>query len=114
MSAGVLTAQDVSERLAISMSQVTERQNEGLLFAVQIDQETVFPAWQLVNNGVVDNFTETMLMLNTTSAVGVFRFFQTYDEDLGCTPIDALKKGEDQQIEMIRILAKQFSQQVAR
>lgn len=114
ISAGILSARDVSELLNIPMSQVSERREKGLLLAVQIDQGTVFPGWQFDKGGVIDHFTEIMLMLATSSSVSVFRFFQTFDEDLGCTPTDALKNGDPSELEIVKILAKQFNNQVAR
>jgi len=53
-------------------------------------------------------------MLDTSSSVGIFHFFLTYDEDLGQTPINALKEGMPRHLKMLKILAAQFNQQIAR
>ena len=112
-SAGILSAQEVSELLGIPISEVALRLRTGSLLAVQVDEGRAFPSWQFNKNRVVEHFPEIMLMLDTSS-VGVFRFFQTYDEDLACTPIEALKSGEHKQFGIVKILAQQFNKQVAR
>jgi len=53
-------------------------------------------------------------MLNTNSPVGIVQFFLTTDEDLQKKPIDVLKGGDTKELARVKILAKQFYQQVAR
>ena len=113
-SGGVYSTKEVSELLGISPSAVRMRLMRGQLLAIPFGGTTVFPVWQFDENGVIEHFLEIKATLSTSSPVGVVQFFLTYDEDLGHTPIEALKSGNPSQLELVKILAKQFNKQVAR
>ena len=111
---GTYTAREVSLLLDISSIKIEEQKNINLL-AVQVGDDTLYPCWQFDGNVVVENFTEIMVMLNTSSPVDIVQFFLTKDEDLGCiSPIVALKMGIPEQVALVKILAKQFHQHCAR
>jgi hypothetical protein len=111
---GVFTTQQVAQLLGITPSAVRKRLERGRLLAVPFGEGANYPVWQFDENGVIEHFADIMAMLNTTSPVGMVQFFLTYDEDIGQTPIDALKEGNPRDFEIVKILARQFNQQVAR
>jgi len=113
-SGGVYTTQQVAELLGISPSAVRKRLERGRLLAIPFGEGSNFPVWQFDETGVLEHFAEIMAMLDTASSAGKARFFLAYDEDLQQTPIDALKAKDAEQLEIVRILAQQFNQQVAR
>jgi hypothetical protein len=104
----------VAELLDISEGAVRKRLERGRLLGIPFGENTSFPVWQFDDNGVVEHFAEIMALVETSSPIGKFRFFLTFDEDLGQTPIDALKDGDPKLLEIVKILATQFNQQVAR
>jgi hypothetical protein len=56
------------------------------LLSVPFKENTSYPVfWQFDKNGVVTLFADTMALLDTSSSIGLFRFFQTRDEDLSYT-----------------------------
>lgn len=111
---GTYSTIEVADLLGISTSAVRKRLECGRLLSVIFGDITSYPVWQFDEKGVVTQFVNTMALLDTSSPVSAFRFFLTHDQDLGCTPIKALKKGERKQLKTVKILAQQFNQQIAR
>lgn len=111
---GVLNTQQVAELLGITPGAVRKRLERGRLLAVPFGEGANYPVWQFDENGVIEHFADIMAMVNTTSPAGMVQFFLAYDEDMGKTPIDALKEGNPRDFEIVKILAQQFNQQVAR
>jgi hypothetical protein len=111
---GVYSAKKVAELLGISSGAIRKRVERNNLLAVMLGGQLQFPIWQFTEAGVVDHFTEILGILGPVSAVSAIQFFLTYDEDLRDTPIGALQRGDRSQLETIRLLAKQWQQQVAR
>ncbi|MEJ1362011.1 MAG: hypothetical protein RPU34_05705 [Candidatus Sedimenticola sp. (ex Thyasira tokunagai)] len=111
---GVYTTQQVTELLGITPGDVRKRLERGRLLAVSMGEGTSYPVWQFDDKGVIERFADIMAMISTTSPVGMVQFFLTHDEDMGKTPVEALKGGDPKQLKMVKILAQQFNQQVAR
>jgi len=110
---GTCSIDEVSQLLDISKSEVKELTCSELL-GVELQGRIVYPCWQFDDGAIVEKFTEIMAMLNTDSSVARVQFFLTTDEDLKKKPIDVLKDGDAKEIDFVKILAKQFYQQVAR
>lgn len=110
---GTYSNDEVSLLLAIPKSEVKEQTGSELL-GIKLQGETVYPCWQFDGNTIVENFTEIMAMLNTDSSVASVQFFLTTNEDLKKKPIDVLKGGDEKELATVKLLAKQFYQQVAR
>ena len=113
-SGGVYTTKQVATLLGISPNAVIMRLERGHLLGLPFGESLGYPVWQFEENGVVEYFSEVMILLDTSSSAGMVRFFLTHDEDLGQTPINALKQGTPKQLEMVKNLATQFNQQIAR
>ena len=113
-SGGAYTTKEVAELLGISPGAVRKRLERGSLLAVSLGENSSYPVWQFDDNGIVSHFSEIMAMVETNSSVGLVQFFLTCDEDLKQTPIEALKSGDPDRLAIVRILAQQFNQQVAR
>ena len=113
-SGGLFTTLQVATLLGINPSAVIKLLERGRLLSLPFGGSIGYPVWQFNENGVVENFVDIMAMLDTSSSVGIFHFFLTYDEDLGQTPINALKEGMPRHLKMLKILAAQFNQQMAR
>lgn len=112
-SGGTYTSEEVSCLLGIPLIDVAERRNYDLL-ALQFDDDIAYPCWQFNENAVVEHFAEIIALLDTLSMVSVVQFFLSKDEELNKSPIDVLKEGVPNEIARVRLLAKQFHQQVAR
>lgn len=110
---GTCSIDEVSRLLGISKSEVKEQTGSGLL-GIELQGEIVYPCWQFNGDSIVDNFTEIMAMVKTDSPVGLVQFFLTTDGDLKKKPIDVLKGGDTKELATVKLLAKQFYQQVAR
>ena len=111
---GTYTIDEVSRLLGISISEVEERTGSEFL-AVQLDEGISYPCWQFDGNEVVKYFSDVMAMLDLSySPVGIVQFFLTKDEDLNKSLIDALKDGNKKELALVKLLAQQFHQQVAR
>ncbi len=110
---GTCSINEVSQLLGILKSEVKEQTGSEFL-GIQLQGETVYPVWQFDENAIVKNFTEIMAMLNTDSSVAIVQFFLTTDAVLKKKPINVLKGGDTKEIATVKILAKQFYQQVAR
>jgi len=113
-SGGVYTRDQVAALLEISEEEVLELVEQGGLLVIELGGEHGFPKWQFDENGIVPRFAEILGILETSSPVGVIRFFLSQSVVLGCPPIKALKSNMPNQVEMVRLLAQQFNQQVAR
>jgi len=113
-SGGVYSSSEVAELLGISLDEVSALVEQRGMLAIELDDEYQFPTWQIDENGIVPKFAEIMAMLDTASPIGAVRFFQTFDRYLGETPIQTLRKNSENQLELIKQLAKQFNQQTAR
>jgi hypothetical protein len=113
-SGGVYSTKEVADLLGVSASAVRKRHDRNGLLSVPVSKNPSYPVWQFDEQGVIKHFPEILDLLKTTSPVGAVQFFLTYDEDLGQTPIDALKSGDTDKLDMVRTLAAQFNQQVAR
>jgi len=111
---GLFTTQEVADLLDISLDAVCNRLERKQLLSIPNGEEPCFPVWQFKNNDVVNHFASIMALLDTSSSVGIFRFFLTYDEDLKCTPIEALEASNLNQLKIVKTLAIQFNQQAAR
>lgn len=111
---GIYTTEEVSEFLGIPPNAVQKRLEQGCLLAVPFENNYGYPIWQFDKKDVVDHFSEIMAILNTSLPIGITQFFLTYDEDLESTPIEALKSCDPNQLEIVKLLAQQFYQQVAR
>jgi len=111
---GVYNTKEVADLLNISSDAVRKRAAQGRFLIVRLGEQTCYPVWQFDDGNIVEHFTDVMIMLDTTSSVGVVQFFLSYDEDLEQTPIEALKSGDPDKLAIVEILAKQFNQQVAR
>lgn len=111
---GVYSTEEVAKLLNISSGAVRKRLERGRLLSVPIGEKASFPVWQFGEEGVVKHFPDIMSSLKTSSPIGVVQFFLTFDEDLGETPIEALKSGGAEKLELVKILAEQHYQQVAR
>ena len=109
---GTYSIDEVSLLLGIPKSEVKEQSGAELL-GIKLQGETVYPCWQFDGHEVIENFTEIMAILKTDSPVGIVQFFLTRDEDLQKKPVDVLKGGDIKELATVRILAKQFYQQVA-
>lgn len=113
-SGGTYTTHEVSELLCITASAVQKLTEHCHLLAIPLGDKTCYPVWQFDENGVIEHFSVIMGMLNTSSPVGVVQFFLTNDLYLGQSPIDALRSGDPKQLDKVKLLAKQFYQQIAR
>ncbi|MBL1274980.1 MAG: hypothetical protein COB30_002735 [Ectothiorhodospiraceae bacterium] len=113
-SGGVYTTQQVAQLLDTTPGAVRKRLERGRLLGIPFGENTSFPVWQFDDNGIVKHFADIMKLVNTSSSLGKFYFFLTYDEDLGQTSIDALKDNDLKKFEIVKILATQFNQQIAR
>jgi len=110
---GTCSIDEVSQLLGISQDEVKEQTGSELL-GIELQGKIVYPCWQFDKNEIVENFTEIMAMLKTDYPVGIVQFFLTTDEDLQKKPIDVLKGGDTKELARVKILAKQFYQQVTR
>ena len=111
---GTCSAQEAAERLQIGQESLSHQIDSKQVLAVFVDGEMRFPVCQFDGNSVLDHFADIYRLLDTASPVSAIRFFLTHDGDLGDTPQNALKDATPERLEVIRILAKQFNQQVAR
>ena len=113
-SGGLFTTQQVATLLGINPDAVIKRLERGRLLALPFGESIGYPVWQFNENEVVEHFADILAVLDISSSAGMFRFFLTHDEGLGLTPINALKEGFPRHLKMVKILASQFNQQIAR
>ncbi|MFK5949502.1 MAG: hypothetical protein QM500_12120 [Methylococcales bacterium] len=114
VAGGVFTTKEVADLLSTSPGAVRKRVERKRLLTIPFGKEARFPVWQFDEHSVVNSFANIMALLDTSSPIGIFRFFLTYDDDLKCTPIEALKENNINQLRNVKILASQFNQQIAR
>jgi len=113
-SGGTYSIDKVAEILSITKDEVLQYYNNRKLLAFEYRGELVYPTWQFNNGDVIPYFGEIMSILGIHPPVCLFRFFLTYDSDLKLTPVEAMIKGDPKEIHIVRILAQQFNNQVAR
>lgn len=109
---GTYSTQQVADLLGIKSDAVRKRKAKGQLIAIASGEHTVYPTFQFDRSGVVRHLPELLEILKADSPVDAVQFFLTPDSDLGDTPINALKRGQN--VELVFRLAKQFGRQVAR
>lgn len=112
---GSLTAAEVAQLLDITPDAVRKRSRRGGLLTLPRGGHSVFPLFQFdVEAGrIVPGFSELLALLDTDSAPAKLRFFLTPDQDLGTTPIEALRDGGQGVRELLERKAQQFDQQLA-
>lgn len=111
---GVLAEDEVASRLSKSVEEILAMTEHKQLLAVPVGTSKAYPVWQFSHDGVVPLFRETMALLDTNEPISIVQFFLAYDDDLGKTPIQALKDERPKELEIVAILARQFLRQVAR
>ncbi len=117
---GIMSAAEVSDLLGTETCEVRDLRDQGKLIALAFDEDDAvyYPLFQFTSRKnevgtIVNNFSETLALLESESPIDSAVFFLTPDVDLDWdTPINALKRGEN--IEMFKRLAKQFGRQTAR
>lgn len=91
---GVLTPEQVSERLNRTRQAVHQRQRKGQLLAVPGVRGAVYPVWQFTDDEVVPGFSEVLEALGDTPPAMAVQFFLTGRDTLGGErPLDALRAG---------------------
>lgn len=91
---GVLTPEQVAERLKRTRQAVHQRQKKGQLLAVPGVRGAVYPAWQFDGDGMLAGFEDTLAALGDTPPAMAVQFFLTGRESLdGASPLDCLRAG---------------------
>jgi len=111
---GTLLTKEVATFLGISEGAVRKRFERGTLIAVHVGNTLRFPAWQFDEAGVVEQLNEVKSLLSSQAPVSVIQFFMTRFPEIEDTPINALKSGEPEKLELVKLLARQWRQQIAR
>ena len=110
---GVYSTQEVAELLGTSVGAIRKRAERNTMIAIASGGQLQFPVWQFSETGTIDGLVGILTALNTT-AVSAIQFLLTSDEDLGTTPLEAIKGANADQMGIVALLAKQWQQQVAR
>ncbi|MES2642103.1 MAG: hypothetical protein V4850_21645 [Myxococcota bacterium] len=91
---GVLTPEQVSERLSRTRQAVHQRQRKGQLLAVPGVRGAVYPVWQFTDDGVLPGFPDVLEALGETPPAMAVQFFLTGRDALGGErPLEALRAG---------------------
>lgn len=88
---GNYTSQQVADLLGIKPDAVRKRRAKGQLIAISQGDHHVYPTFQFDQSGVVEHLPGLLDIPQAESPVDAVQFFLTPDEDLGDTPINALK-----------------------
>jgi hypothetical protein len=99
---GLVTAQQVAERLGLTRQAVDNRRKAGRLIALQIGRRGLgYPTWQFGERGVLEGLEETLAVLQVVDPWQQAWFFLTPDVRLeGRRPLDALRAGERDHVRM--------------
>src|SRR3954451_14685366 len=108
----LLTAAEVAGRLSLSLADVEQRRQDGLLLALPLDDGTLgFTAWQFTDDGLLPGLEAVLRVLPTHDPWSRVLFFKNGDPYLeGQTPLELLRRGE---IEPVRRLAAAYDELVA-
>jgi len=111
---GVYNYQEVANLLDLNEEAVLNLSAEGGLLSFAMNDVTVFPVWQFNKESVIKEVIDIVHLLDDDCGISKALFFLTYDEDLGKTPIEAIKQNNPEDMKIIHILVKQYYVQVAR
>lgn len=96
----------VRARLGISRQAVTAKSTRRqLLRTITVDGEYLYPVWQFAGNQLVDGLADVLSLFPEAVVDGwtLAGWLRTPDADLGESPMDALTRGE---CEEVRIVAR--------
>lgn len=108
-----LRSDGVQARLGISRQAVAAKAaRRRLLRTITTDGEHLYPLWQFDGGQLVDGLTELFSLFPESSVDGwtVAGWFRTPDPDLGVSPLDALARGER---ENVRTVARSAARSLA-
>lgn len=107
---GLLSVQQVAERLGLSRQAVDNRRKAGRLLALHTGRRGLgYPAWQFDERGVLGGLEETLSVLRVDDPWMRAWFFLTPDPHLeGRRALDALRAGE---VDRVRRAAEAYGQQ---
>ena len=89
---GGLSATDVSRLLHISRQAVDKRRREGKLLAVPRGSDYAYPACQFEDDRTVTGLPAMLAARNVTHPWATLAFLVTPEDELGCSPLQALQQ----------------------
>jgi len=89
---GGLSATDVSRLLHISRQAVDKRRREGKLLAVPRGSDYAYPACQFEDDRTVAGLPEMLVARKVNHPWATLAFLVTPEDELGCSPLQALKQ----------------------
>jgi len=89
---GGLSASDVSRLLHISRQAVDKRRREGKLLAVPRGSDYTYPACQFEDDRAVVGLPEMLTARNVNHPWATLAFLVTPEDELGCSPLQALQQ----------------------
>lgn len=87
-----MNAREVAERLGTSDLGVETRRRGGTLLAVETEGVYAYPAWQF-EAGILPGLPAVLVELHDLDPWMQLDFFLNEHVALGCTPLDALRRG---------------------
>jgi hypothetical protein len=107
---GLLSSQEVADRLGLSRQAVDNRRKGGRLVALETGRRGLgYPAWQFNERGVLDGLEECLSLLASKDPWARAWFFLSPDPRLdGRRPLDALRAGE---LDRVRRAAEGYGRQ---
>ena len=88
--------------------------SDGEILSYEHNGDVRLPLFQFEINCFEVIQTILVRVIKSTSKISQILFFLNYDQDLGMTPIEAIRTGQHSKLDLVMILAKQFQQQIAR
>lgn len=107
---GALSAEDVGRLLGIPPHEVEERRLKRQLLAVLWNGQNLFPTCQFDENNLVPRLLEVFEEAGDWSGWAMFAFLVIPDDLLGGhSPLDVLRQGEAEAIQLVLRRARQMS-----
>ncbi len=115
MEEGTASGQEIADALGISRQAVDKRRRAGDLLAIPTGSgDWRYPWWQLKEGRVLPGFEEVMGALGELSPWSRMDFFLSTDDRLGGRrPLDALRKGDRGEIDLVLQSARAEGEQGA-
>jgi hypothetical protein len=115
MEDGTASGQELADALGISRQAVDKRRRAGALLAVPTGSgDWRYPWWQLKDGKVLRGFEEVMAVLDPLNPWTRMDFFLSPDERLGGRrPLDALRKGDRGELDLVLQSARAEGEQGA-
>lgn len=111
---GTYTTEETAQLLSTTTEAIHKRVKRKTLLALSHGGKFRLPVWQFSGSGIVKGFSVVLSSLKNISDVSAIQFFLRFDEDLDMNPIEALKQGDDEKVNRVKLLAKQWEQHTAR